>query len=139
MRLKWLSVEEITDRWADIGEQVYLATRHDPTYSINDLYFRLKEQTALIFEASEGAAGYIVIAVDHEGAELVAWTVAIVGKFDGRPKDRLKKMRFGMAEVEKALRAGGCSKHRICGRDYMKIFPDYAPFEGARNGLEKVL
>lgn len=139
MRLEWVGKDHIAANWGRIGGLLYLATRQDPVFDVSALYGRLMAGNALLFKGHDGADGYLVITLYEEGDELIGETTAMVGRIDGGPKCRIGKMRAGMSEIETALKAGGVSRHRICGRDYRRIFPDYASLEGVRNGLEKVL
>ena len=64
----------------------------------------------------------------------------IAGQVDLPPKAWLRAMRQMMAELERLARRAGCRFMRIGGRDYRRIFPDYAPFDPeAPNRLQKVL
>lgn len=124
--------------WPVMAELLWPAVRQDPTYSLTGLYSRLMDGSALAFEAGEGAAGLWIVSLgDDDG--LVAWTTAIVGKIDGGPKQRIRTMREAVAALEETLKQAGVRAHRICGRDYSRLLPDYVPYLGARNGLEKVL
>lgn len=85
----------------------------------------------------DGAEGLWIVSVAPDLSE--AWTVAIAGKLEGGPKQRLASMRFAVECMERALVASGIKKHRLCGRDWSAILPDYVPFEGVKNGIQKVL
>lgn len=44
-----------------------------------------------------------------------------------------------LTKIETMAREAGCHELRIAGRDWSKIFNDYEPYEGPRNGIRKVL
>lgn len=138
MQVALIPPDRIETDWPVLAEMLWPAVRQDATYNLRGLYDRLQAGAALLFEASGDANGLWVISV-VEDAGLVAWTTAIVGVIDGGPKRRLRTMREAVGAIERVAREAGCKAHRICGRDYSRLFPDYRPYEGARNGLEKVL
>ena len=47
--------------------------------------------------------------------------------------------RETMAEVERRAKEAGCSEVRIAGRNWSRVFTDYEPLPGCRNGLRKRL
>lgn len=130
---------EIERDWADIAMRLWPAVRQSPGYDLEGLRQRLLGGSAMAFRVLVGGDGLWVVSADQEGPELILWTVAIAGRIEGGPKARLMAMRAALEAIEKTGRLAGCAAHRICGRDYSRLFPDYAPFEGARNGLEKRL
>lgn len=129
----------IEAEWPDIAEFLWPAVRQDPTFSLRDLRWRLLNGFALAFEASEGAEGLWVVSLADEDGKLVAWTTAIAGKIEGGPKARIAAMRGAVLALEETLKQAGVKAHRICGRDYSRLFPDYVPYAGYRNGLTKEL
>lgn len=131
--------DRIAAEWPVIAERLWPAVRQDPTYSLTGLYKRLLDGSALIFDVSEGASGLWVVSLAQENDNLVAWTTAIAGQIEGGPKERAARMRHAVSALEQTLKSAGVKAHRICGRDWSRILPDYCPFVGARNGLEKVL
>ena len=136
-----ISPDEVARDWDAITEQLWPAIRQDPSYNVQSLYHRLINGTALLFRVSDGANGYWVVSLDSEvnqnGVdELIAWTTVIAGQIDGGPKRRLSVLREAIAVIENVARIAGCSAHRICGRDYSRVFQHYAPYSGAKNGLE---
>ena len=139
MRFALVDQAHIALEWPDFAERLWPAVRQDPGYSLEGLRKRLLTGHAVLFEVTDGANGLLVVLVVPEGDELVAWTTAIAGKIDGGPKARIAVMREAIASIESVARNAGCVAHRICGRDYSRLFPDYQPFEGHRNGLEKRL
>lgn len=71
--------------------------------------------------------------------DLVCWTKYLAGHIDGGPKARVAHIRGAVRHLETYARAAGCTEHRLCGRDWSRILPDYKPFDGHRNGLKKEL
>lgn len=131
--------ERIEAEWGAIAEALWPALRQDPSFSVQGLYNRLMDGSSLLFEASEGASGYWVVSIDMDGDDMVAWTTAIAGKIDGGPKKRVETIRQAVTALEQTLVNAGVTAHRICGRDWSLVLPQYLPFEGARNGLQKRL
>lgn len=139
MQVALVDAERIESDWPEIADRLWPAVRQDPAYSLSGLYLRFMSGSALLFEVISGASGLWVITVEREDGALVAWTTAIAGQIEGGPKRRLDAMRRAVAALEKTLKLAGVKAHRICGRDYSRLFPDYRPYAGARNGLEKEL
>jgi hypothetical protein len=130
---------EITTRWQEVAEAIYPAIDHDPDFSFRLLRDRLIAGSAIAFEVSGTANGYWIVSLDEDSGRLVAWTVAIAGRISGGPKARVALMRQAAEALEKVLVNAGVTAHRICGRYWGRVLPDYQPYHGARNGLEKVL
>lgn len=138
MHVTLLDTARIDREWEAIEASLQTALAQDPEFDLTDLYGRLLDGTALIFAVSEGANGLWVVSIGEDNG-LVAWTTAIAGKIEGGPKQRLATMRHAVRALENTLKQAGVRAHRICGRDWSAILPDYAPYAGARNGLEKRL
>lgn len=139
MQVTLVDAARIADEWPFFAERLWPAVRQDPTYSLAGLYDRLIASSALLFEATEGANGLWVVSLEDDGG-LVAWTTAIAGKIEGTLPQRIAVIRHAVAALELTLLAAGVRAHRLCGREaWRRILPDYSPFAGARNGLEKVL
>ena len=139
-----VSPAEIAAMWGDIADALWPAIRQDPTYSMPTLHSRLMSGRALLFQVSDGANGYWVVSLDSEvnqnGVnELIAWTTAIAGRIDGGPKSKVATIRHAVATLEAVLADAGVKAHRICGRDWSRVLPEYVPYDGARNGLERRL
>lgn len=129
----------IEQDWPVIADRLWPAVRQDPSYNLRDLHWRLLNGRGLAFEMSDGAEGLWIVSLVGSDEGLVAWTTAIAGKIGGGPKQRLQAMREAVAALEETLKQAGVIAHRVCGRDWSRILPSYAPFEGARNGIEKRL
>jgi hypothetical protein len=138
MQVAFLDTARIDREWEAIEASLQPALAEDPDFDLTDLYGRLLDGTALIFEVGDGANGLWVVSIGEDDG-LVAWTTAIAGKIEGGPKQRLATMRHAVRALENTLKQAGVRAHRICGRDWSAILPDYAPYAGARNGLEKRL
>lgn len=138
MQVTLINADRIAAEWPFYAEMLWPAVRQDPTYDIANLYSRLMEGSALLFQVGDGAKGYWVVSLGYDEG-LVAWTAAIAGSIEGGPKQRLATMREGVRALEETLKQAGVIAHRICGRDWSTILPDYQPFAGARNGIEKRL
>jgi len=138
--VRTIPINRIESEWGDIVEALYPALKQDPSFRVQDLYESLTAGLAWVCEVSDGAQGYWVITLDTDGDDLVAWTTAIAGKIEGGPKQRVKYIRDAVAFLENIMVNAGVTAHRICGRSqWSTLLTDYQPFEGARNGLEKVL
>jgi hypothetical protein len=138
MQVTLLDAGRIEAEWPVIAERLWPALSVDPNYDVEDLKKRALAGSSLIFEVTEGAEGLWVITLRDNG-ELVAWTTAIAGKVHGGPKQRTASLRSAVAVLEQVLKTAGVKAHRICGRDWSRIFPDYGPFDGDEYGLEKRL
>ena len=138
MQVTLLDTARIDREWEAIEARLRPALDQDPDFDLIGLYGRLIDGTALIFEVGDGASGLWVVSIAEDDG-LVAWTTAIAGQIEGGPKQRLAAMRHAVAALEDTLKQAGVRAHRICGRDWSRVLPDYAAFEGVRNGLEKVL
>jgi len=137
-----ISPEHIAKDWGGIAEKLWPAIRQDPSYNVQSLYNRLMVGTALLFRVSDGANGYWVVSLDSEvnqnGVnELIAWTEAISGQIDGGPTAKRAAIRQAVDALEQVLKLAGVKAHRLCGRDWSAILPQYAPYAGVRNGLER--
>lgn len=139
MQVTLMDTARIDREWEAVVRTLAPAVTHDPGFNFLGLYGALLDGSALAFEVSEGAAGLWVIALEVQNGDLVAWTTAIAGKIGGGPKARLSCIRGAVAALEDTLRRAGVKTHRICGRDWLRILPDYRPYPGARNGIEKEL
>jgi hypothetical protein len=122
--------------WPVFAQILAPAVRQDPRQTLEGLHKRLAEGTDSLVSVSGGASGLIVLQVT---SDLVLWTRYAAGFVDGGPKQRVATMRQVVERLETVARQAGCKEHRICGRDWSRIFPDYRPFEGQRNGLSKEL
>jgi len=138
MQATLLDTARIDREWEAIEARLQPAVAVDPDYDLIGLYGRLLDGSALLFEMGDGAQGLWVVSLDEDNG-LVAWTTAIAGKIDGGPKARVAAIRSAVRAFEETLKLAGVKAHRICGRDWSAILPDYMPFEGARNGLQKDL
>lgn len=135
MQVTLLDTARIDREWEAIEARLRPALAQDPEFDLIGLYGRLIDGSAFIFEVSDGADGLWVVSIDG----LAAWTTAIVGKIDGGPKQRLVALRHAAASLETVLAQYGLKAHRICGRDWHRILPDYTPLPGFKNGLQKEL
>lgn len=139
MQVALLDTAQIDRNWDVIAEALRPALAYDPGFDLTELYARLLGGSSLLFLASGGAEGFLVVSVDGEGDDLIASTIAVAGRVIGGPKERLAFMRQSIRAIEDVARIAGCAAHRICGRDYSRFFPEYRRFDGALNGLEKRL
>jgi hypothetical protein len=135
MQVTLLDTARIDREWETIEARLQPALAQDPDFDLTALYGRLLDGTAFIFEVSDGAAGLWVVSIDG----LMAWTTAVVGEIEGGPKHRLSTIRHAAAALEGVLVQYGLKAHRICGRDWSKVLPDYSPLPGFKNGLQKEL
>lgn len=140
MQVVAMEPDRIERLWPVIVRILWPAIRQDPTYNVQSLYHRLTDEkpTAILFEVDEGAKGLWVVTLAEDGG-MIAWTTAIAGTINGGPKARLGILRQAVEAIENVARQAGCKAHRICGRDWSKLLPGYTPYEGARNGIERLL
>lgn len=126
----------IADEWPAIAEILAPAVREDPRQTMEGLRKRLVEGADQLVEVTGPGRCLMVIRVSDE---LVCWTKYLSGHIEGGPKARLAIMRDVVRHLENVARDAGCTEHRLCGRDWSTILPDYEPFDGLRNGLKKEL
>lgn len=131
-----VDVARIERDWPVISEILAPAVRQDPRQTMEGLHKRLAEGTDSLVAVRGGAQGLIVLQVT---SDLVLWTRYAAGFVSGGPKQRVATMRQVVERLETVAREAGCKEHRICGRDWSRILPDYRPFEGQQNGLSKEL
>jgi hypothetical protein len=136
MQFDPIEPSRIEAQWPVIAEILAPAVRQDPRQTLEGLHKRLAEGTDSLVGVSGEASGLIVIQVT---TDLVLWTRYAAGFVAGGPKQRLRTIRQIAEHIETVAREAGCKEHRICGRDWSRILPDYRPFEGHRNGLSKEL
>lgn len=138
MQVTLLDTARIDRDWEAMEAALQPAVAHSPEYDLTGLYGALLDGSALAFEVGDGAQGLWIVSLEDD-CGLVAWTTAIAGRVEGGPKQRLSTIREAVAGLERTLKQAGVRAHRICGRDWSAILPDYSPFAGARNGIEKVI
>jgi hypothetical protein len=134
-----LDKARIEAEWEAISARLQPALAQDPDFDLADLYGRLLDGTALVFEVGDGAQGLWVVSIRDDGG-LVAWTTAIVGQIDGGPKQRLAAIRHAAGALEDTLKQAGVKAHRIGGRDWSRVFPHYTTHRvGSEFWIEKRL
>lgn len=133
--------EDILAGWPVYGEVLLPAMRQSADKGPDDVLQRLMAGSAAMIEVvSRDVQGLVILDLTDEGGEVACWVSYIAGQVDLPPKAWLRAMRQMMAELEQLARRAGCRFMRIGGRDYRRIFPDYAPFDPkAPNRLQKVL
>lgn len=136
MQFDPIEPSRIEAQWPVIAEILAPAVRQDPRQTLEGLHKRLAEGADNLVSVSGEASGLIVLQVT---TDLVLWTRYAAGFVEGGPKQRLRTLRHIVEHIETVAREVGCKEHRICGRDWSRILPDYRPFEGHRNGLSKEL
>jgi hypothetical protein len=122
--------------WPVIAEILAPAVRNDPRQTMEGLHKRLASGADSLLEISGPGHCLMVLEVS---SDLVCWTKYLAGTIEGGPKARVAIIREAVRRVETVARDAGCTEHRLCGRDWQRILPDYKPFEGRRNGLTKEL
>lgn len=140
--LRQIDRTEAWARWPVLGPALVPAMLYSSDRSPNDVLERLMNGSATMLEVSDfGAEGLIVIdIVEDDDETLACWVSYIVGVIDMLPRRKLEYLRWMMSGIETVARRAGCRFMRIGGRDYRRIFPDYAPFDPeAPNRLQKVL
>lgn len=139
MQFSLVPTARIEREWPAFAERLLPAVRQEPNASLRGAYDKLTCGSAVLFEVFDGADGLLMVSASEDEGQPVAWVYAIVGRINGRPKERLQAMREALGIIENVARDAGCVAIRICGRDYSRMFPEYRPFDGPRNGLEKAL
>lgn len=86
-----------------------------------------------------GGAGTITFELFEENGRICCGILTLQGRLDLPPKAWLRTMRDGLTYIEEQARDSGAQELRIAGRDWSRVFPDYEPLDGPRNGLRKVL
>ena len=136
MQFVHVEPERIEAQWPVIAEILAPAVRADPRQTMEGLHRRLLSGADSLLEITGPGRCLMVIEVTNE---LVCWTKYLAGTIEGGPKARIAIMRGAVAHIEKFARDAGCTAHRLCGRDWSTILPDYTPFDGHPNGLNKEL
>jgi hypothetical protein len=128
--------ERIEAQWPVIAEILAPAVRGDPRQTLEGLHKRLAAGADSLLEITGPGRCLMVIELTND---LVCWTKYLAGTIEGGPKARLAIMRGAVRHIETVARNAGCTEHRLCGRDWSAILPDYRPFVGHPNGLSKEL
>ena len=123
-------------QWPVIAEILAPAVRNDPRQTMEGLHKRLASGADSLLEITGPGRCLMVIEV---ASDLVCWTKYLAGTIEGGPKARMAIIRAAIEHIEAVAKAAGCTEHRLCGRDWARILPDYRPFDGHRNGLTKEL
>lgn len=126
----------IADEWPAFAEILAPALRQDTSQTLEGLHNRLARGADGLLEITGPGRCLMVLEVTPDG---VCWTKYLAGKIAGGPKTRVAIIRAAVAHLEKIAREAECTEHRLCGRDWSRLLPDYLPFEGQRNGLRKGL
>ncbi len=128
--------ERIEAHWPAIAEILAPAMRNDPRQTMEGLHRRLAAGADSLLEITGPGRCLMVIEVD---SEMACWTKYLAGNIEGGPRAKIEIIRGAVAHIERFAKEAGCASHRLCGRDWSRILPDYVPFEGYRNGLMKEL
>jgi hypothetical protein len=136
MQFVHVEPSRIEAQWPVIAEILAPAVRNDPSQTMEGLHRRLAAGADSLLEITGPGRCMMVIEV---ASDLVCWTKYLAGTIEGGPKARIAIMRSAVRHLETVARNAGCTEHRLCGRDWRRILPDYTPFEGHRNGLMKEL
>jgi hypothetical protein len=83
--------------------------------------------------------GRITFEIYEENGRMCCGILTLVGTLSDTPKAWLKTMREGLRTIEGIAKDAGCAEMRIAGRNWSRVFPDYEPYAGPRNGIRKVL
>jgi hypothetical protein len=87
----------------------------------------------------EHGEGHVTVEIYQEDGRMVCGVYQLYGRLDEPPKQWLRTLRAELSKLETIARNAGCEEMRIAGRDWSRVFPDYTPFDGVRNGLRKAL
>ena len=136
MQFVHVEPSRIEAHWPVIADILAPAVRNDPRQTMEGLHKRLAAGADSLFEISGPGRCLLVLEV---ASDLVCWTKYLAGTIEGGPKARVALIRAAVEHIETVAKAAGCTEHRLCGRDWARILPDYKPFEGLRNGLTKEL
>jgi hypothetical protein len=126
----------IEREWPVIAEILAPAVRNDPRQTMEGLHKRLADGADSLLDITGPGRCLMVIELTND---LVCWTKYLAGNIEGGPKARVAIIRAAVRHLETVARDAGCTEHRLCGRDWQRILPDYQPFEGHQNGLKKEL
>lgn len=86
-----------------------------------------------------GGAGTITFELYKEDGRVCCGILTLEGELKLPPKAWLRTMRDGLKYIEGLARDSGAQEMRIAGRSWARVFPDYSPYDGPRNGLRKEL
>jgi hypothetical protein len=136
MQFVHVEPSRIEAHWPVIAEILEPAVRNDPRQTMEGLHKRLAIGADSLLEIS--GPGHCLMVVEVS-SDLVCWTKYLAGTIEGGPKARVSIIRDAVRHLETVARDAGCTEHRLCGRDWSAILPDYKPFDGHPNGLTKEL
>lgn len=136
MRFDLMPVERIKADWPRIAAILAPALRQSPGATTEGLRKRLEASSDHLFEIHGPGRCFVVLEVT---GDFVCWTKFLGGRIAGGPKERLRVIRDAVAHIERVARDAGCKEHRLCGRDWRRILPDYLPVAGFPNELRKDL
>jgi hypothetical protein len=136
MQVSLVDQDRIEAEWPDIAEILAPAVRGDPKQTIEGLHKRLVSGADSLLEITGPGRCLLVLEVTND---LICWTKYLAGHIDGGPKARVAIIRGAVRHIEASARDAGCKEHRLCGRDWHRILPDYRSFDGFPNGLRKEL
>ena len=136
MQFEHVEPARIARDWPNIAAILAPAVLQDPAQTLEGLHERLASGADSLLHVSGPGHCLMVLEVT---SGLVCWTKYLAGAIEGGPKARVAIMRAAIEHIEAVARAAGCTEHRLCGRDWARILPDYQPCDGPRNALKKEL
>jgi len=136
MQFEHVEPARIERMWPVIAEILAPAVRNDPRQTMEGLHKRLASGADSLLAISGPGQCLMVIEVT---SDLVCWTKYLAGSIEGGPKARIAIMRAAVRHLETVARDAGCIEHRLCGRDWQRILPEYTASDGHPNELRKVL
>lgn len=129
---------EIEQRWPELSLVLTPAIRVNAGTTVQSVYDRLLSGDMHMIEGSGAAEGLLLVFhVFPEGERISCFACYLAGRVKSGPL--LKTMRLLMAAFEDHCRGAGIHQLYIGGRNWSRVFPDYAPADDVTNRLRKVL
>jgi len=118
----------VLHEWDAISADLARAFKRDPARNWLDILGQALSGDLHFWRVRDFGSGYLVTQVTREPGTLRrVWWVIYVGGTGGTMDDKRALMEI----IEAKARDAKCSECRFEGRDWRKIFPDYAANKGA--------
>lgn len=117
----------IPDAWPELQTVLAPAIAHDKSLSTADVRMRLIHgQMEAAYVTAAGGEGIVVTELCMTGGDRACWINYVAGRLRSSPRAWLNTFRAVMAHYEALARQRGCTAIYIGGRDWSRVFPDFA-------------
>ena len=142
MRITPIPSHAIVAAWPELQALLAPAIAHDASLSTADVRLRLIHgQMEAAYVSVAHGEGVVVTEMCMTGGDRACWLNYVAGKLGSCPKAALQTFRAVMAHYEILARRQNCTAIYVGGRDWSRIFPDFAlsPTSHDPNRLRKAL